>query len=528
MTSTISDPVRPAPSPSDPVPVARRSLGPTVVRVLTGLVIAAAVVGGIVLRFISTSPLWLDEAQSAAIARLPLPGLFDALRADGSPPLYYLLLHGWIGLVGNGDSAVRALSGLMSVATLPPLWLLAERIWGRRSAWAVLVVAASTPFLVRYASETRMYALLVLLSALGGLALERLLRRPAVLPAAALALVSGLLLLTHYWALFLLAVLGAGMLVRARRGPQARAYRWAAVALASGGLLLVPWLPSMAFQLAHTGTPWAAGSHAIDVVNTLFQWAGLSTRNAPLMGLILLGLAAIAAVARPLGDGRLLLELRGSSVARDLIALAVGTLVLAVLVSLLGGGAYVARYTSVAVVPFLLCVGVGVALLPSARTRLVVLAVITALGLTGSADLANNQRTQAGPIAAALAKQAKAGDLVLYCPDQLGPAVSRRLAQIGAPELTQQVYPTGGSPQRVNWVDYASRNQQALPAVFAARADRAAGSAHAIWLVASPGYRTFGDSCGEIAVTLTALRGTPHYSIRLRTSYDERADLIRF
>ncbi|HEY7811605.1 MAG TPA: hypothetical protein VIC62_00110, partial [Nakamurella sp.] len=68
------------------------------------------VVAGIVLRLVSTGELWLDESLSVQIARKPLPQLFAALRQDGSPPLYYLLLHGWIALWGRGEVATHALS----------------------------------------------------------------------------------------------------------------------------------------------------------------------------------------------------------------------------------------------------------------------------------------------------------------------------------------------------------------------------------------------------------------------------------
>src|SRR5437764_15235698 len=68
--------------------------------------IVAAVAVGIVLRFVSRGPLWLDEAQSLAIAQRPLSHLADALRHDGAPPLYYALLHGWIQLFGTSTFAV--------------------------------------------------------------------------------------------------------------------------------------------------------------------------------------------------------------------------------------------------------------------------------------------------------------------------------------------------------------------------------------------------------------------------------------
>src|SRR4051812_43400092 len=62
--------------------------------------------------------LWLDGAQSVAIARSSMGGIVDGLRADGAPPLYYVLLHGWMKVFGEGDAAVRSLSALLGIAGL--------------------------------------------------------------------------------------------------------------------------------------------------------------------------------------------------------------------------------------------------------------------------------------------------------------------------------------------------------------------------------------------------------------------------
>src|SRR5690606_13408352 len=82
-------------------------------------VTVVAVTLGVVLRFVADTPLWLDEALSANIAALPLADIPDALKHDGHPPLYYVMLHGWMQLFGEGDVAVRSLSGVLSVLTLP-------------------------------------------------------------------------------------------------------------------------------------------------------------------------------------------------------------------------------------------------------------------------------------------------------------------------------------------------------------------------------------------------------------------------
>ena len=54
-------------------------------------VIGTAVAVAVIARFVTTSPLWLDEALSVNIASLPLGDIPDALRQDGHPPLYYLV-----------------------------------------------------------------------------------------------------------------------------------------------------------------------------------------------------------------------------------------------------------------------------------------------------------------------------------------------------------------------------------------------------------------------------------------------------
>ena len=94
-----------------------------------------ALVAGAVLRFSTTSSLWLDEALSVNIARLPAGDLVRWLRHDGHPPLYYLLLHVWTDVFGTGDVAVRALSGVFGLLTLPLAWIAGRRRGGPLLGW---------------------------------------------------------------------------------------------------------------------------------------------------------------------------------------------------------------------------------------------------------------------------------------------------------------------------------------------------------------------------------------------------------
>ena len=175
---------------------------------------AVAVVIGVVLRFWTTSHLWLDEALSVDIARLPLGDIPNALRHDGHPPLYYFLLHGWMSLFGEGDAAVRSLSGLFGVLSIPLAWYAGRRAGGRYTALAMVALLSVWPFAIRYATETRMYSLVICLVFAGYLLISNALERTTVPRLIGIALVTGALLLSHYWAMWLI---GSAVLVLAWR-----------------------------------------------------------------------------------------------------------------------------------------------------------------------------------------------------------------------------------------------------------------------------------------------------------------------
>jgi mannosyltransferase len=449
--------------------------------------IAYAVLLGalVVVRLHSGSALWLDEALSVNIARLPVHELLAALREDGSPPLYYLLLHGWIVLFGIGAGAVRALSVVFSLLALPVAYLVGRRLDGRYAGAAAMLLLAACPFAIRYATETRMYALVMLLALAIVVAVLRAAERPNPSRLALVALLAGMLALTHYWTLFLLAAGEIGLLVQAYRerwrGPALRIL----LAAPCGALLFLPWLPSFLFQTHHTGTPWAALPTWRDVAGTLRQWAGPGAAGLALA--VLLGALALWAVPR--------------RPARRLLLIGLGALVLGLVASRVQGAGYALRYSAPDLAVALPAAALGARRLGGLRGAAAV-AAAAVLGLTVAlTSPLLGSRTQAAQTAALLRTRLGPGDLVVYCPDQLGPAVDR-LLPAGTAEV---VYPTMGSPRRVDWVDYESRNEAGSPATFAAAVDaRATG---AVWLVRADGYRTFGTQCAELDQLLTSARG---------------------
>jgi hypothetical protein len=102
--------------------------------------------------FASTTSLWLDEAYSVVESSKPLDHIL-ALN-DNTPPLYHLMLHGWMRAFGTSEIAVRSLSIVFGI-------LLVTVVWRFHSRQAALLVAF-WPVLVELSAEARAYSLFAL------------------------------------------------------------------------------------------------------------------------------------------------------------------------------------------------------------------------------------------------------------------------------------------------------------------------------------------------------------------------------
>jgi mannosyltransferase len=464
------------------------------------------------------SDLWLDEALSVEIARLPLADIPDALELDGAPPLYYLLLHVWIELFGDGDVAVRSMSAVCALGTLPLAWAAGRRLGGDVTARAALLLVASSPFTIRYATEARMYSLVLLLVLGGWLAVHRALERPGVGRLAVVAVLAGLLVLTHYWALYLLAVtagllLLAAWLRRRSASPDARplgadpALRTLAAVVVGPAVALAVWSPVFLYQLGHTGTPWGEpASPAHDLVITLAAIGGGPRDEHIVVGFLLAGLALLALTGRGVDGAHVELDLRTRPLVRPEIVLVAATAVLGLAAGLATGGAYQPRYAAVIVPPFLLAAAAGVTVFVSPRVRAGVVAAFVVAGIVagGGYNLVTD-RTQGGAVADVINDLGAPGDVVAYCPDQLGPATHRVLED----GFVEVAYPGGPDAdpgvERVDWVDYEDRIAAADPAAFAAELLGLAGD-RVVWVVWQPTYRLFEGRCETILSTLAASR----------------------
>lgn len=462
------------------------------------LLIGSALLLGVVLRFLTNSPLWLDEALSVSIARLPLGEMVEALRHDGHPPLFYLLLHGWMAVFGEGDWTVRAFSGLWSLALFPLVWVAARRIGGSRVAVYAVALLSLSPFAIRYGTETRMYAMVAVLSLAGWLLVDDALRgRPTLARLAAIAAVVSALLWTHYWAIWFLLTAGIGLLVhlwRARRSDEAQMARSAYLVIAAvvvGGLTFLPWVPAMLYQGSHTGTPWSRPMRPTQILETmLLDFGGSKHAEATVLGWLTVALAMLGLLGRAIDRRRIELDLRTRPRGRAFAVLIGGTLVVACVAGYALNATFASRYASIIHPFFIILAALGLDQIRSRPTAMAVLSMLLLLGGIGGVRNVVTDRSDARRSADAITTHAEPGDWVVYCPDQLGPATSRLLHL----DVRQVTYPNFLPPERVDWVDYKEQLARTGPEAFAADLLDRVGS-HRVFLVYSTAYDTHKSIC---------------------------------
>lgn len=379
------------------------------------LLLTLIVVAGLLVRVVGLGreSLWWDEGASLRLARMPVGAMMRALAADDfSPPLYYLLLHGWIGVFGESDAAMRLLSALFGAAAVGVMYLLGARLLNRAGALMAAALVALAPFQVAYSQEARGYSLMMLLGLGAMYYFVRLLEEPSRAAVAGYWLCSLLLIYTHVCGLFIVATQAACYLALwwARR-PRAGIGPMPWIGLHVG--LALAYAPSLWLIAARAGDMdgfWIAPAGVGAMKVSLIQFAG-----APLMlGLFAL-LSGVGVLTAFWPGGAARGRLGVTAVALPVVWL-VGPMVLCFIASRVGRPIYVTRYLIPASAGLYLMAAGGVAWL-AVRPAVGALVGLLAAGISAHALYAYQTTTHGEPwrqLAQYVEEHAQPGDLVLF------------------------------------------------------------------------------------------------------------------
>lgn len=406
-----------------------------------------------------TPSFWGDEAASVMSAQRSIPSLLSELTAiDAVHGLYYLLVHFWIGLVGDSEFAVRLPSVVVSAVAVAGVVVLGRKLFGSAVGVTAGAMLAIIPEFSRLAIEGRSYAfgvaaavwLTVLLVAILGRRDSRM--RAAGAPDRArrrtralwVLYIVGWVLAIHLFVFLAMVAVGHAALLLALRVPRPAWRRW----LTAGAVVLAAITPIaiVTFTQRHQVGFLAARGYATPDNVLVSQW--FITIPVAVIGWGLVALAVIGAARvhreqryrlAAIGvwmAGPTLIVLAVSAVAQPIynqryLAMSMPALALVMAFGAVAGvrmlSALAARRAPRRVVAVVAAAAVGVALLGAAAPAY--LAQRSPYG-KGGADFRQT--------AEALATHAAAGDAVIF--DQtVKPSQRPRVILHLYPQLTKQL-----------------------------------------------------------------------------------------
>lgn len=317
------------------------------------------------------APLWIDEGISLGISSHPFTAIPHVLRQDGSPPLYYLLLHVWTSIFGATGTSGHALSALFAILAVPAAGWAAWRPFGPLAGVLAAALTAFSPFLGLYADELRMYSLTFLLAALATGAFVRAYVIGSRRWAAGFGVLVAALMLTHGWGTFFALSAAIAFLLVLALSPAERRRGLAldgAIALTIVVVLFAAWIPTMLFQAQHTGAPWSHIPHLHSLPSAFVRMFGGLYAT---LALLALGGAGFGVALWRCGR-----EHRLAFVAA--IILGLGTIAGGYLTSRLGTPAWATRYLTLATGVLVIPIAAGLARL---RVVGVLVAIVVCLPL---------------------------------------------------------------------------------------------------------------------------------------------------
>ena len=299
---------------------------------------------------------WLDEGVSIDIARLPWPRFLHVMwSGEANMALYYLVLRFWL-IFGSSEGFVRGLSVLFSVATVPVVFFLGARLFSRRVGLLAALLLAINAYHIRYAQETRSYAMVVFFAVLATWLLAKNLQEPSSAHWGIYAAVCAMATYSHFYAVLLVPAQAISLLSWRR---DEIPWRKLVGSFLAFGVMIVPVAVFVfAIYVLKTGAPpslWFTPLQPDSLVLLGIDFSGVYGRLLLSLHVLAMGIAALGA-ARVRRGGDQTSEAWGYTL---LFSWLVAPVVMVVTVSLVKP-LFVPRFLSFCLPALLLLVAVGI------------------------------------------------------------------------------------------------------------------------------------------------------------------------
>jgi uncharacterized membrane protein len=241
--------------------------------------------------YLSRGDISLDEPFTIFYAQQDLPSLLGMLSTENNPPLWFLVLHGWIRIFGMSVFSVRFLPMLCSSLTAVVLYFTGKNFFNLRTGLLASLLFTFSGYSLLFSHEARVYALFGGLTAVSFYLFFRLYKTPgrSLFSAWPLALANLLLVYSHFFGFLVIGVQAACL--AASREARTRLAGPFLASVAADLLLYLPYAGILWSRFhASAGGTWIPEPSLTGLYNNLWKFS-----NAPVVTVLLLSVLALAA-----------------------------------------------------------------------------------------------------------------------------------------------------------------------------------------------------------------------------------------
>lgn len=237
--------------------------------------LAAMLVGVVNLLFrlpgTDATSIWLDEAQTMYQVQRDMASIIeDYVKQQQNAPLYFLLVHWWVKLLGISVFSVRLFSVVCMALAGAVMYLFARRVHSAGFALGVSLLFLGVNDFMFYAHEARGYALVALEAVASFYLFYLLLTHPSWRRALAVAALNLALLYTHYLTVYVFMVQGIVTIYWLGVTKNLIPFKWYLGSQLFVALLFLPWIPVVLHVMPQQDSFWISDSSWSQLENIYF------------------------------------------------------------------------------------------------------------------------------------------------------------------------------------------------------------------------------------------------------------------
>jgi len=251
--------------------------------------------------FLGKRDIAMDEPFTIYYSQAGLSSLFEMLKTENNPPLFFFLMHFWVRAFGISAFSVRFMPFLFSTLTAPVIYLTGKRFFSEQSGIVASLIFTFSNYHLAFSHEARVYPLFTLLTGLSMYFFLSLIKNPERKTSFILLIIANVLLIySHFFGFF---VLGIQLLSCLAFKDTRKAGKICLKAQIITLVFYLPYFPVLFSRLyASSGGTWVSPPLLSDLYTMIWRFS-----NAPVVTVLFL-LLFIVALMKYLRDGRQLSE----------------------------------------------------------------------------------------------------------------------------------------------------------------------------------------------------------------------------